>query len=150
MNASGVGGSACGQAGVRTKAKRGDKGGSLAATSNDGPALLCIQPTPESLFVGTSEARLFTLEDDGLEEDEFFAEAPGLRDRMFLATKGGIIPGVPYDSSAPYLASAIDASLRRLRTDRVELWQLAPLVLHAIKFGGGYVGAVEQAVGRYA
>ncbi|HWV61090.1 MAG TPA: aldo/keto reductase [Sphingopyxis sp.] len=55
---------------------------------------------------------------------EVFAEAPGLREAMFLATKGGIIPGVPYDSSAPYLASAIDASLRRLRTGRVELWQI--------------------------
>ena len=55
---------------------------------------------------------------------EVFAEAPALRDAMLLATKGGIIPGVPYDSSAPYLASAIDASLRRLRTDRVELWQI--------------------------
>jgi predicted oxidoreductase len=55
---------------------------------------------------------------------EVFADAPGLREAMVLATKGGIIPGVPYDSSAPYLASAIDASLRRLRTDRVELWQI--------------------------
>lgn len=55
---------------------------------------------------------------------EVFAEAPGLRGRMVLATKGGIIPGVPYDSSAPYLASAIDNSLRRLRTDHVELWQV--------------------------
>ncbi|NJB90623.1 putative oxidoreductase [Sphingopyxis italica] len=55
---------------------------------------------------------------------DVFAEAPGRREAMVLATKGGIIPGVPYDSSAPYLASAIDASLRRLRTDRVELWQI--------------------------
>lgn len=55
---------------------------------------------------------------------EVFAEAPGLRGRMALATKGGIIPGVPYDSRAPYLASAIDNSLRRLRTDHVELWQV--------------------------
>jgi predicted oxidoreductase len=55
---------------------------------------------------------------------EVFAEAPGLRGRMVLATKGGIIPGVPYDSSATYLASAIDNSLRRLRTDHVELWQV--------------------------
>ena len=55
---------------------------------------------------------------------EVFAEAPGLRDRMLLATKGGIVLGVPYDSSAPYLASAIDISLKRLRTDRVELWQI--------------------------
>ena len=56
--------------------------------------------------------------------DEVFAEAPQLRDRMVLATKGGIILGVPYDSSAAYLASAIDISLRRLRTERVELWQI--------------------------
>lgn len=55
---------------------------------------------------------------------EVLAEAPGLRGRMVLATKGGIIPGVPYDSSAPYLASAIDNSLRRLHTDHVELWQV--------------------------
>lgn len=55
---------------------------------------------------------------------DVFAEAPGLRDGMLLATKGGIIPGVPYDSSGPYLASAIDASLGRLRTGRVELWQV--------------------------
>ncbi|HEX2812246.1 MAG TPA: aldo/keto reductase [Sphingopyxis sp.] len=55
---------------------------------------------------------------------EVFAEAPALRDKMLLATKGGIILGVPYDSSAPYLASAIDISLKRLRTDRVELWQI--------------------------
>ncbi|AHE55699.1 hypothetical protein NX02_20210 [Sphingomonas sanxanigenens DSM 19645 = NX02] len=52
------------------------------------------------------------------------AEAPGLRDRMVLATKGGIVPGVPYDSGAAYLESALDASLRRMRTDHVELWQV--------------------------
>ena len=52
------------------------------------------------------------------------AEAPGLRDRMILATKGGIIPGVPYDSSAAYLESALDASLQRMGTDHVELWQV--------------------------
>jgi predicted oxidoreductase len=53
-----------------------------------------------------------------------FAEAPTLRDRMVLATKGGIRMGVPYDSSAAYLREAIDASLARLRTPRVELWQI--------------------------
>lgn len=53
-----------------------------------------------------------------------FAEAPGLRERMVLATKGGIRMGVPYDSSAEYLKSAIDASLTRLGTPRVELWQI--------------------------
>ena len=55
---------------------------------------------------------------------QVFAEAPGLRSRMVLATKGGIRMGVPYDSSAAYLEQAIDASLKRLGTDRVELWQI--------------------------
>lgn len=52
------------------------------------------------------------------------AAEPGLRERIVLATKGGISMGVPYDSSADYLKSAIDASLGRLQTDRVELWQI--------------------------
>lgn len=33
--------------------------------------------------------------------------------------------------------------------DRVALHQLAPLLVHAIKFGGGYVGAAADAVARY-
>ncbi len=53
-----------------------------------------------------------------------FAEDPSLRTRMVLATKGGIRMGVPYDSSAEYLQEAIEASLKRLRTERVELWQI--------------------------
>lgn len=53
-----------------------------------------------------------------------FADAPELRDRMVLATKGGITPPVPYDSSAEYLAGAIDNSLKRLGTDRIDLWQV--------------------------
>jgi len=53
-----------------------------------------------------------------------FADSPALRDKMVLASKGGIVPGIPYDSSAAYLESAIDASLRRLNTDRIDLWQV--------------------------
>jgi predicted oxidoreductase len=53
-----------------------------------------------------------------------FQHTPSLRQRMVLATKGGIRLGVPYDSRAEYLCSAIDASLTRLRTERVELWQV--------------------------
>jgi len=49
---------------------------------------------------------------------------PALRGRMVLATKGGILPPLPYDQSPAYLASAIDASLRRLRVDCVDLWQV--------------------------
>jgi predicted oxidoreductase len=53
-----------------------------------------------------------------------FQQTPSLRHRMVLGTKGGIRPGVPYDSHAEYLRSAIDASLTRLGTERVELWQV--------------------------
>ncbi len=53
-----------------------------------------------------------------------FAEAPGLRKQMVLATKGGIRMGVPYDSSAEYLKDAIEASLKRIGVERVELWQI--------------------------
>lgn len=53
-----------------------------------------------------------------------FARNPSLAPRMVLATKGGISMGVPYDSSADYLASAIDASLRRLGVNHVALWQV--------------------------
>lgn len=52
------------------------------------------------------------------------AETPDLRAGMVLATKGGITPPVPYDSSAEYLSQAIDKSLKRLRTDRIDLWQI--------------------------
>ena len=33
--------------------------------------------------------------------------------------------------------------------DRVALHQIAPLVVHAIKFGGGYVPAARAAIERY-
>ena len=52
------------------------------------------------------------------------AVAPGLRDRMVLATKGGIVPPVPYDSSPGHLRSACEASLRRMRVDVIDLYQI--------------------------
>ena len=55
---------------------------------------------------------------------QVLAASPGLVQRMVIATKGGIIPGVPYDSSPAYLESAIDASLTRLGVDHVALWQI--------------------------
>ncbi|NBB23677.1 aldo/keto reductase [Porphyrobacter sp. SLTP] len=55
---------------------------------------------------------------------EVLAAEPGLRDKMVLATKGGILPPLPYDQSAAYLKKAIDDSLRRLKVDCVELWQI--------------------------
>ncbi|MEZ5245749.1 MAG: aldo/keto reductase [Acidimicrobiales bacterium] len=55
---------------------------------------------------------------------EVLASAPALRDRMVLATKGGIAPPTPYDSSAAYLEAACEASLRRLQTDVIDLYQI--------------------------
>ena len=52
------------------------------------------------------------------------AASPGLRHRMVLATKGGIVVGAPYDSSPAYLTAAVDASLRRLNVDRIDLYQI--------------------------
>jgi len=52
------------------------------------------------------------------------AAEPGLKSRIVIATKGGIRMGVPYDSSAAYLASAIDANLSRLGVEHVALWQI--------------------------
>ncbi len=55
---------------------------------------------------------------------EVLAAAPELRDQMVLATKGGIMPPTPYDSSREYLTNACEDSLRRLGTDRIDLYQI--------------------------
>lgn len=55
---------------------------------------------------------------------EVLAADPALRGRMVLATKGGILPPLPYDQSANYLRKAIEDSLRRLQVDSVDLWQI--------------------------
>ena len=52
------------------------------------------------------------------------AAAPSLRERMVLATKGGIAPPTPYDSSPGYLRAACEASLRRLGVDVIDLYQI--------------------------
>ena len=55
---------------------------------------------------------------------QVLAAAPALRDRMVLATKGGIMPPLPYDSSPDYLRAAVDASLARLGVEHIDLWQI--------------------------
>jgi predicted oxidoreductase len=52
------------------------------------------------------------------------AQAPELRQRMVLATKGGIIPGVPYCSSKDYLIAACEGSLQRLGVEQIDLYQV--------------------------
>jgi predicted oxidoreductase len=51
-------------------------------------------------------------------------EAPQLRERMVLATKAGIAPPTPYDSSAEYLLAACEASLQRLNVECIDLFQI--------------------------
>jgi predicted oxidoreductase len=53
-----------------------------------------------------------------------FADDKSLRGRMVLASKGGIIPPTPYNSSTAYLIAACEASLKRLQTDVIDLWQI--------------------------
>src|SRR5882762_7894540 len=55
---------------------------------------------------------------------EVLREAPQLRDRMVLATKAGIAPPAPYNSSTRYLLDACDASLGRLGVERIDLLQI--------------------------
>jgi len=52
------------------------------------------------------------------------AQRPDLRKPMIIATKGGIWPGLPYNSTVDYLTRAIDASLARIGVDSVELYQI--------------------------
>jgi hypothetical protein len=51
--------------------------GDVIATGSDGIALNCVQPTPSTVWVGATGARLFRLEDGHLVEDDRFASAPG-------------------------------------------------------------------------
>lgn len=52
------------------------------------------------------------------------ARAPELRDHMVLATKGGITPPTPYNSGTLAITAACEASLTRLGTDVIDLYQI--------------------------
>lgn len=55
---------------------------------------------------------------------QVFAREPALRKRIVLSTKFGIIPGVPYDSSPEAVIESCEASLKRLNTDVIDLFQV--------------------------
>ncbi|MEE2644853.1 MAG: aldo/keto reductase [Myxococcota bacterium] len=52
------------------------------------------------------------------------AAQPSLREKMLIASKGGIIIGTPYNSAPAYLRHAVEASLRRLQVDAIDLYQI--------------------------
>jgi aryl-alcohol dehydrogenase-like predicted oxidoreductase len=72
---------------------------------------------------------------------DVFKADPGLRKEMVLATKGGIVPGTPYNSSAAYLQEACDASLKRLGVERIDLYQIhrPDLATHPAEVAEGLV-----------
>jgi predicted oxidoreductase len=64
---------------------------------------------------------------DGAAEELFgrvLAEEPRLRGAMLIASKCGIVRGVPYDSSREHILRACEASLRRLRVEVIDLYQI--------------------------
>lgn len=72
--------------------------GEHMATMPDRAAALCIQPTPDTTWIGSDEARLFALDKGELTEDEFFANAPG-RDAWYT----------PWGAPADVRSMALDA-----------------------------------------
>ena len=54
--------------------------GEPLVTMPDGSAPLCIRPTPETVWIGANEARLYGIENGSIAEDEFFRDAPGRSD----------------------------------------------------------------------
>ena len=74
------------------------RNGEVVATMPAGTTPLCIQPTPETTWIGANESRLFALEPSGLTEDEFFANAPG-RDSWYT----------PWGGPADVRSMALDA-----------------------------------------
>lgn len=55
---------------------------------------------------------------------EVLRAEPGWRQRIIVASKGGIVPGIPYDSSPAHLQNACEGSLRRLGVECLDLYQI--------------------------
>lgn len=65
----------------------------------------------------------------GGEAEKMFAEAIGMndsvREKIFIQSKCGIVPGVSFDFSKKHILEAVDGSLKRLKTDYLDV-----LLLH--------------------
>lgn len=65
----------------------------------------------------------------GGQSEQVFGEVlqrnPGLREKMIIQTKCAIVPGKRYDFSKEHILNSVDASLKRLQTDYVDI-----LLLH--------------------
>ena len=56
-----------------------------------------------------------------------------------------------FGTVSPRLVAAYEevAPLAAGWRDRVELWQLYPLMVHAVLFGGGYASSVQRVLERH-
>jgi len=74
------------------------------------------------------------------------AAAPELRDRMILATKGGIRPPTPYDSSSRALRQACEDSLRRLGVDQIDIYLIhrADMLTHPAEVAETLTGLRDE------
>lgn len=65
----------------------------------------------------------------GGQSEQVFGEVlqrnPGLREKMIIQTKCAIVPGKRYDFSKEHILNSVDASLKKLQTDYVDI-----LLLH--------------------
>ncbi len=77
-------------------------------------------------------------------------EAPDLREAMVLATKGGIRPSVPYDSSPEGLRAAFDRSRLRLGVDVIDLYQIhrSDLFAHPAAVADALAALVDDGIVR--
>ena len=105
---------------------------------------------------GFNEPANFTDQENGFGEaeaviGEMFKSSPALRDEMVLVTKGGIIPPRPYDCSFDYLTGALERSLKRLNTDRVDLFLIhrPDLSTSFAQAGRALDGLVQSGKTRY-
>lgn len=79
----------------------------------------------------------------------WFAARPGARERVVLATKVagpgryGWVPSAA-NFGAAAITSACDASLQRLRTDRIDLYQIHWPARHVPMFGGLYFDPAQE------
>lgn len=65
----------------------------------------------------------------GGESESLFGKAlmnnPGIREKMFIQSKCGIVPGVMFDFSTEHIMNSVEGSLKRLHTDYLDM-----LLLH--------------------
>ena len=97
--------------------------------SSDARGLLEVAIDSGINLVDTADIYGYSADGSGFGDAErilgsLLAAEPALRDRIVLATKGGITPPVPYDSSPNYLRAACEASLRRLEIDVIDLYMI--------------------------